>query len=251
MMFQTQGSGSFTAHQDLIRGGTEIDSTDSLVDDPTSSGAWGCNSPPGAKTNLITTSLAYRKREGSVSVYRAISILGQQLPDAGRSLRDGQHYVEVLRRPPMKLNSTGALWNGFAVIGSFFNNPSQWGQHVISPPQQIFTDAQNGHLPEVSWVIPDALNSDHPGYKSDKGPSWVACDRQRNWAEPVLELNGDHRRLGRLGRLLRSGGAAEARQSRRPGLSRADDRRRRPTCRQNEISHTRVRLRQHRAVHRR
>ena len=35
-MFQTQGSGSFTAHQDLIRGGTEIDANDSLIDDPTS-----------------------------------------------------------------------------------------------------------------------------------------------------------------------------------------------------------------------
>ena len=45
-LFQTQGSGSFTAHQDLIRGGTEIDSTESLIDDPSSSAAWGCSSPP-------------------------------------------------------------------------------------------------------------------------------------------------------------------------------------------------------------
>jgi phospholipase C len=26
----------------------------------------------------------------------------------------------------------------------------------------------------MSWVIPDGVNSDHPGYKSDTGPAWVA-----------------------------------------------------------------------------
>jgi phospholipase C len=35
------------------------------------------------------------------------------------------------------------------------------------------TDISNGTLPAMSWVIPDAINSDHPGYASDKGPSWV------------------------------------------------------------------------------
>ena len=34
-MFETQGSDSFTAHQDLIRGGTFISSTESLIDPPT------------------------------------------------------------------------------------------------------------------------------------------------------------------------------------------------------------------------
>ena len=45
-MFQTQGSDSFTAHQDLIRGDTFIDSTESLIDPPTSPEAWGCDSGP-------------------------------------------------------------------------------------------------------------------------------------------------------------------------------------------------------------
>ena len=53
-MFQTQGSGSFTAHQDLIRGGTCIEAcpppssppsanTESLIDNP-SNFPWGCDS---------------------------------------------------------------------------------------------------------------------------------------------------------------------------------------------------------------
>ena len=48
-MFQTQGSGSFTAHQDLIRGGTELGGSRSLIDFP-SAQPWGCDSPPGTTT---------------------------------------------------------------------------------------------------------------------------------------------------------------------------------------------------------
>ena len=44
-LFQTEGSGSFTAHQDLIRGGTAIDSSHALIDFP-SQKPWGCEPPP-------------------------------------------------------------------------------------------------------------------------------------------------------------------------------------------------------------
>ncbi len=47
-MFQTQGSGSFTAHQDLIAGATAIDSNDSIIDTPSGS-PWGCDAPAGAE----------------------------------------------------------------------------------------------------------------------------------------------------------------------------------------------------------
>jgi phospholipase C len=50
-MYQTQGSGSFTAHQDLIAGGTAIDSHESIIDDP-SGFPWGCDSPSTATTSL-------------------------------------------------------------------------------------------------------------------------------------------------------------------------------------------------------
>src|SRR5579862_4020472 len=58
-MFQTQGSGSFTAHQDLIRGGTKIKQTESIIDDPSNGNAWGCDSPTGTKTSLFTTGLKF------------------------------------------------------------------------------------------------------------------------------------------------------------------------------------------------
>ena len=53
-MFQTQGSGSFTAHQDLIAGGTAINQWESLVDFPSHT-PWGCDAPK--KPVMTTTSL--------------------------------------------------------------------------------------------------------------------------------------------------------------------------------------------------
>jgi phospholipase C len=172
-LFQTQGSGSFTAHQDLIRGGTEIDSTESLIDDPTSSSAWGCTSPPGTKTSKITTSLHFEAREGPFPCTN-------QFPSSGSSyktladLLDGASVSWKYYAPPPTDFTTGALWNAFLVIHPVWNNKSEWSEHISSPPTNVLTDITNGTLPAMSWVIPDAMNSDHPGYKSDKGPSWVA-----------------------------------------------------------------------------
>ncbi len=70
-MFQTQGSGSFTAHQDLIAGGTMYNSAKikSLVDLPSAS-PWGCDAPPGTRTSDLTfigSVLKYQKTQGTTS----------------------------------------------------------------------------------------------------------------------------------------------------------------------------------------
>ena len=45
---------------------------------------------------------------------------------------------------------------------------------MISPETTVLTDIPAGKLPAVSWVIPDLINSDHPGSGGKTGPSWVA-----------------------------------------------------------------------------
>jgi len=47
-MFATQSSGSFTGHQDLIAGGTEVEPGKSVIDFPTH-GPWGCDAPGGTE----------------------------------------------------------------------------------------------------------------------------------------------------------------------------------------------------------
>jgi phospholipase C len=172
-LFQTQGSGSFTAHQDLIRGGTEIDSSESLIDDPTSSSAWGCSAPPGTKTSLITTSLKLEKNQGPFPCTNMFPGSGSSYLTLG-DLLDGANVSWKYYTPAPKLHTTGALWNAFLVINSIYGNKSEWTEHISTPQTNVLKDIASGNLPAMSWVIPDALNSDHPGYKSDKGPSWVA-----------------------------------------------------------------------------
>jgi hypothetical protein len=66
-MFQTQGTGSFSAHQDLIRGGSALGGTygsdSSLIDTPTKI-PWGCDSEGKSQTDLITTSLKWEEDAG-------------------------------------------------------------------------------------------------------------------------------------------------------------------------------------------
>ncbi|HKU81523.1 MAG TPA: alkaline phosphatase family protein, partial [Candidatus Tumulicola sp.] len=67
-MFQGEGSGSFTAHQELIAGGEQISKTRALVNWPASSHpgayAWGCDAPSGTVTSLIAQNDKYYSKQG-------------------------------------------------------------------------------------------------------------------------------------------------------------------------------------------
>ena len=162
-MFQTEGSGSFTAHQDLIAGGTAIDATHSLIDFP-SMPPWGCDSPAGTVTTLITRDEGYEFNEGPFPCLKYRTL--RDLLDAGGL--SWRYYA-----PEVGKSFGGDLWNAFDAIEAVRDGP-QWGKNVVWPETAIFTDIANGSLPAVSWVIPDFQNSDHPGDSSDTGPSWVA-----------------------------------------------------------------------------
>jgi len=169
-MFQTQGSGSFTSHQDLIAGGTRINQQESLVDFP-SKAPWGCDAPSGTTTSLVKTN-------GSEPAPRKLVYLYHKGPfpclsyATMRDLLDAKGVSWKYYSPPV-VNGTGGLWNGFEAIAAV-RNGSEWGTNVVSPETKIFDDISGGTLPSVSWIVPDDGNSDHPGTASDKGPSWVA-----------------------------------------------------------------------------
>src|SRR5262249_44346690 len=76
--------------------------------------------------------------------------------------------------PPMCCKVYGKLLSAFDVIKAVRNGPEWNDGHISSPQTNIFTDISDGKLSNVSWVIPDENDSDHPGTSSDAGPSWVA-----------------------------------------------------------------------------
>jgi phospholipase C len=169
-MFTTQGSASFPAHQDLIRGGTAIDSSDSLINNPPYGNAWGCDSAPGTKTTLINIYLQVQRGNGPFPCT-------QDFPGSGasyRTLRDLLDAASVSwKYYTPEVGQNGAIWNAFDVI-SPVRYGSEWGTNVNWPETNIFNDIANGQLANMSWVVPDGVNSDHPNKGGDTGPSWVA-----------------------------------------------------------------------------
>ena len=98
-LFQTQGSGSFTAHQDLIAGGTMIanancgssEPTCAVIDYPSNFKDWGCGASQGTTTTLLTA-------EGPISSDpRTVSV--PDVPDSGHQRSDGceERHLEILR----------------------------------------------------------------------------------------------------------------------------------------------------------
>jgi phospholipase C len=220
-MFQTQGSGSFTAHQDLIRGGTCIEAcssqsspsanTESLIDNP-SNFPWGCDAA-GKYTYTwqinIYGSLTkgpfpcsddfpnYRSSPGYETLrdlldtadvswkYYTPCFSTSQQPGCSPSSYCGGH---------IKADCAAGTLDAFDAIYPV-RNGSEWGTKVSWPDTNIFTDIANDALPAVSWVIPEDDESDHPddplNSKHDYGPEWVASvvnavGQSQYWSSSVV-----------------------------------------------------------------
>lgn len=163
-MFQTQGSGSYTAHQDLIAGGTNIDPEHAVIDFPSVGPVWGCDAGAGSKTSLITKANDFMYNAGPAPCL-SYQTLRDPLDAGGVPWR---YYA-----PQVGQSFGGDLWNAFDGIRAVRYGP-EWNTNVTWPETNVFKDITAGKLPSVSWVIPDYQNSDHPGDTSDTGPSWVA-----------------------------------------------------------------------------
>ncbi len=171
-LFQTQGSGSFTAHQDLIRGGTTIDKAqiEALVDVPDHP-PWGCDAPPYTITSLLVN-LKYKHDDGPFPCTIDFPSSGAYY-ETLRDLLDAHAVSWKYYVPSLTALKSGDLWNAFDVIAPV-RYGQEWSQNVSSPETNIFNDVSAGTLASMSWVIPDLENSDHPKSGSDTGPSWVA-----------------------------------------------------------------------------
>ncbi|MGC1381609.1 MAG: alkaline phosphatase family protein, partial [Candidatus Baltobacteraceae bacterium] len=163
-MFPTENSGDFSSHQDLIRGSSSIDGTQSLIDFPTH-GPWGCDAQKGTTTPVITNQNKYiQKGPAPCMSYATL----RDLLDAKQL--SWKYYAPSLFNGGL----AGSYWDPFDAISAVRNGP-EWATNISSPETNFFTDVSKGTLPAVSWVSPSDQNSDHSGFaKSDTGPAWVA-----------------------------------------------------------------------------
>jgi phospholipase C len=212
-MFQSQGSGSFTAHQDLIRGGTCIQgcskpskSSESLIDNPTY-WPWGCDNP-NAKTWTIDINGDVRENgphpcSNDFPNYGSggYKTVADRLDTAGVQWKYYTPCFNTSDQPGCSPSSDcdggksacdADLLDAFDVIYGVRYGP-EWGTNVSWPETNVFTDINNGTLPAVSWIIPEDDANDHPGQgcKCDTGPSWVASvvnavGESRYWNSSVV-----------------------------------------------------------------
>jgi phospholipase C len=163
-MFPTENSGDFSAHQDLIRGSSAVDASESMVDFPTH-GPWGCDAQHGTTVPVVTSSGQYiKKGPAPCMTYSTLA----DLLDA-KSL-SWKYYAPQLFGGGL----AGSYWNAFDAVSSVRYGPD-WTNDVSMPETNFFTDLAGGSLANVTWISPSGQNSDHAGFgASDKGPAWVA-----------------------------------------------------------------------------
>lgn len=175
-MFASRQVPSFPAHQFLIAGLGP-------ANDPIGAGdflhaIWGCDAPPGAQAGtfgatydaplvLLPPCYDYATlgdlldaRHVSWTYYTgAIGYVDGQLAayDAVCHVRYAARQGTCLERRHAGLHA-GRDWS-----------------RASTPMLQIFNDIDRGTLPAVSFVTPPAAASDHAGFLSAAGPTWVAA----------------------------------------------------------------------------
>ncbi len=137
--------------------------------------AVGCEAPPGSTTRFLD-------QFGNVTnQYPCIDIptLGDLLDDAGISWTS--------------YSPDHIIFNAFTAINHIFNSPL-WNEH-ISYYGNFATDAQNGNLPAVSWLV-ESNESEHPPFSSCYGENWTtqqinAVMSGPDWDSTVIFLTWD------------------------------------------------------------
>jgi phospholipase C len=105
------------------------------------------------------------------------------------------------RTLPDSLNDAGISWKYYADGGGFLSlvnhiyNTSMWTTNV-APADQIGVDAQTGHLPSVSWLLPPEYESEHPPDSMCDGENWTvsilnALMQGPDWNSTVVFLTWD------------------------------------------------------------
>jgi hypothetical protein len=194
-MFQTNQGESFTAHQFLFAGTSQAGQgnypTWFVSEAPLVNGrqpigvAVGCTAPDakmdppnGETVQLIDPNPPHKENETMYPCF------------------EHQTLGDLLSAPPPQFQpfswkyytpGPGSLWSAPDAIqhicvpqkgsnGQLSCTGAEYAAHVDLNPGDVLSDIKNTNcvLPQVSWVVPSANQSDHSGSTTGTGPSWVA-----------------------------------------------------------------------------
>ena len=175
--FSTVLGPSFPNHLETVAA-TAFNVTDNPIN--TSTRAWGCDSGPDSEVRTETASGKVRWVKPCFN--------GTTLPDLlQRSEISWKYYA------PPKFAS-GYIWSVLDAIRHIREGPL-WDSNVVNT-SQFATDATEGNLPSVSWLVTNVPDSDHPPYSMCVGENWT--EREINsvmegpdWPSTVIILTWD------------------------------------------------------------
>lgn len=145
-----------------------------------SNGSWGCDSDDTATVEVLDNS-------GNIT---------NQFPCFDfQTLADSLEAAHVTWKyyAPSQ-GESGYIWSALDAINHIRNGPL-WSEHVV-PYTQFVTDAQNGQLPAVSWLVTTAELSEHPPNSTCQGENWTvqqlnALMQGPDWNTTVVFLTWD------------------------------------------------------------
>jgi len=142
-MFSSLHGPSFANHLYTV-----ADDSGGVVGNPYNNGSghdWGCDEAAGALVDVVNTS----GNLSSVFPCFDFTTLADLFQDAGLSWR----YYSPAQ------DEDGYEWNALNAI-NHVRNSSMWDN--IVPYTQFVTDASNGNLPALSWIVTPGTESEHP-----------------------------------------------------------------------------------------
>jgi phospholipase C len=127
------------------------------INNPTSGGVWGCDSPPNATVQIM---------EDDGTLTRAypcfdFTTLADSLEAKGLTWK---YYAPGQ-------GQSGYIWSALDAI-AHIRMTDLWTQHVV-PTTDFVQDATNGTLPAVSWVVVGSGLSEHPPASVCVGENWT------------------------------------------------------------------------------
>jgi len=137
---------------------------------------WGCDSTAGATTDVINSQ----------------GVVTSQFPCFDFPIITD--FLDKNQISWLYYTTLTSDWNAMDVI-NHVRNTELYQEHVPDPSQFV-TDAKNGNLPAVSWVIPQSPFSEHPGNSSCEGENWTvqqinAVMQGSDWPNTIIVLAWD------------------------------------------------------------
>jgi phospholipase C len=156
---------SFQGHQFLIAG--QAEKTWGI---PTNRGAWGCDGGSNDTVQLLDTSTM----PGTTTTRTLPACFDSPNTPFDTTLADELDAKQISWKYYAPASGApGYIWSAYDAVKHIRNGPD-WTANVIAPPSRFISDVGAGKLAGVTWIVPDVVNSDHPGNQSTTGPRWVA-----------------------------------------------------------------------------